>query len=53
MLNDERVKEAEKNIRGYIEDNLLFKYEKFRDEVLETYKRNYKESFDIAKKLFE
>lgn len=50
MLN---IKEAEKNIRQYMEDNLLFKYETFRSEVLDTYKRNYKESLDIAKKLFE
>ena len=53
MLDEERIKEAQKNIRDYIEDNLIWKYETFKKEILEAYKRNYKESFDIAKKLFD
>jgi len=53
MLDQERIKKAEKNLKRYTEDNLLFRYEKFRSEILDTYKRNYKESLDVAKKLFD
>ncbi len=53
MLDEERIKEAEKNVRGYIEDNLIWKREVLKKEILGTYKRNYKESVDLAKKLFD
>lgn len=53
MLDEKRIKEAEKSIKKYMEDSLLFKYEVFNGDVLDTYKRNYKESLDVAKKLFE
>ena len=52
MLDEEKIKEIEKKIKGYLEDNLIWKYKEFKDEILETYKRNYKESLDIAEKLF-
>lgn len=53
MLDEERIKEAERNVRGYIEDSLLWKIERDKKEILETYKRNYKESLDVAKRLFD
>lgn len=53
MLNEKRIKEAQKNTKEYLEDGLLWKFKAFRSEILETYKRNYKESFDVAKMLFE
>lgn len=53
MLDEERIKEAQKNVKGYREDNLLWKFKVFKKDILETYKRNYKESFDVAKELFD
>lgn len=53
MLDEERIKKAQKNVRKYIEDNFLWKFKVFRKEILETYKRNYKESLDVAKRLFD
>lgn len=53
MLDERRVKEAENNVKAYLEDGLLWKCTAFRKEILETYKRNYKESLDVARRLFE
>jgi uncharacterized protein (UPF0332 family) len=53
MLDEKRVKEAENNIRGYLEDRLIWKYKLFREEILEIYKHNYQESLDVAQKLFD
>ena len=53
MLDEKRIKEAEKNIRGYLEDGLIWKYKDFRHEILETYERNYKESIDVSQKLLD
>jgi uncharacterized protein (UPF0332 family) len=53
MLDEKRIDEAQKNIKQYIEGNLIWKYEASKKEILETYKRNYQESLDVAKKLFD
>ena len=53
MLDKEKIKEAEKNVRKYTEDNLLFRYKEFGSEILDTYKRNYKESIDLADTIFK
>tara|TARA_Y100000310_G_C20649582_1_gene798601 strand:- start:528 stop:1061 length:534 start_codon:yes stop_codon:yes gene_type:complete len=53
MLNEKRVKEAEGNIKRYLEDGLLWKFKMSRNEVMETYQRNYKESLDVAQKIFD
>lgn len=53
MLDEKRIKEAESNVRGYLQEGLIRKYELFRDEILDTYKRNYRESLDVAQKISE
>ncbi len=53
MLDEKRVKEAENNIKIYLDDDLIVKVKDFRKEILETYKRNYNESLKVAKILFE
>ena len=53
MLDEKRIEKAEKNIRFYQEDGLLWKFNSFREDILNTYKRNYKESLDVANKLFQ
>ena len=53
MLDEKRIDEAQKNIKQYIEGNLIWKYEASKKEILETYKRNCQESLDVAKKLFD
>ena len=53
MVDEKRIKEAEKNVRQYMEDNLLTKISIPRKEIADTYKRNYKESFEVAQKLFD
>src|SRR3989344_4101979 len=53
MLNEKRLKEAESNVKVYLEDGLIWKYKDPRQEILETYQRNYQESLDVAQKLFE
>src|SRR3989344_1055948 len=42
MLNEKRL-----------EEGLIWKYKDPRQEILETYQRNYQESLDVAQKLFE
>lgn len=53
MLDAERIKEAENNVRRYLEDELLWKYKQYQKEIFETYERNYKESLSVAQKLFD
>ena len=53
MLNEKRLKEAESNVKGHLEDGLIWKYKDSRQEILETYQRNYQESLGVAQKLFE
>ncbi|MEK6983658.1 MAG: hypothetical protein AABX33_03720 [Nanoarchaeota archaeon] len=51
MLNEKRVKEAESNVKRYLEESLLWKFKMSRNEIMETYQRNYKESLDVAQNL--
>ncbi len=53
MLDTERVKEAESNIKKYLEERLVWKYDSYKKEILETYLRNYQDSLEVAQKLFE
>ena len=53
MLDEKRIKEAESNIKGYLQEGLIKKYEFYRQDILETYKRNYQESLDLAQKIFD
>ncbi len=53
MLDEKRIKEAESNVRGYLQEGLIRKYESFREEILETYERNYQESIDVAQKIYD
>ena len=52
MLSDERIKEAENNMKTYLSDELI-KKNLFKDIVFDTYMRNHRESLLIAKKLFD
>ena len=36
-----------------MQERLIRKYDLFREEILETYKRNYQESLDVAQKIFD
>jgi len=51
MLSNERIKEAEKNVKSYLSDGLI-KKEQFKSIVFETYLRNNRESLISARKLF-
>ena len=53
MLDTERVKEAESNVKNYLEEKLMWKYSSYQKEILETYLRNYQDSLEVAQKLFE
>ena len=53
MLNEKRIKQVQSNTKTYIEDNLIWKVKIYRKEILNTYKRNYKESLDVAKRLLD
>ena len=52
MLNNERIKQAESNVRSYLEDDLLKKIY-YQDKVFKTFQRNYLESINVAKILLE
>ena len=47
MLSEPRVKEAEKNVRNYLDDGLL-KKQPFRKEIFAVLQRNAQESLDVA-----
>lgn len=53
MLDEKRIKEAQENAKAYLEDNLIWKTKTFKKEILETYTRNYKESLDVANRLYD
>lgn len=53
MLSDQRIKEAETNVRTYLDDELIWKHRQYQKEIIETYERNYKESLAVAQKLFD
>lgn len=52
MLSNERIREAENNVKSYLSDGLI-KKEQFRKIVFETYLRNHRESLIVARRLFE
>ncbi|MDO8642174.1 MAG: hypothetical protein Q7R76_01105 [Candidatus Woesearchaeota archaeon] len=47
MLDEPRIKEAEKNVRAYIEDGLL-KKQSFQEPIYTILRRNAKDSLEIA-----
>ena len=51
MLNNDRIKEADINVKTYLSDGLI-KKEKLRDIVFETFMRNHRESLLVAKNIF-
>ncbi len=51
MLSNERIKEAQSNVKLYLADGLL-KKEKRNELIFQTYMRNHTESLLVAKKLF-
>lgn len=53
MINTERLKEAESNVKNYLKEGLIWKYNFVKKEILETYIRNYQDSLEVAQKLFE
>ncbi len=52
MLDEQRIKEAEQNVRGYLQDSLL-KKEQFNKGIYSILYRNAKESFELADFLFQ
>lgn len=53
MLDEKRIKEAEKNVAVYLRDGLVRKIDTTNESIKNTYERNYKESLNAATKLFE
>ena len=53
MLDDKRIQEAQKNIPIYLQDGLLVKVKIFNRKIQNTYERNFKESLEVATKLFD
>jgi len=53
MLDEKRIKEAQKNVASYQEDGLLWKVESLKKDIIKTYEKNYKESIEVAEKLSE
>ncbi len=52
MLDKERIKEAEGNVKSYLADGLI-KKEPFRRIVYDTYRKNHMESLIVARKLLD
>ena len=50
-MDEKRIKNAEKNFRGYLKDNLI-KKEFFHDIVFETYFNNALESLKVAEEIY-
>ncbi len=48
MLDEKRIKEAENNIRSYLEEGLLTKIREYNINIINTFKRNSEESLKIA-----
>lgn len=53
MLDEKRIKEVETSIKGYLDDGLIWKFKTYRNEIMQTYQRNYQESIDVAQKIFD
>jgi len=41
MIDEDKIKEAEKNVRDYLEDGLIIKIETQRKEIYETFVKNF------------
>lgn len=52
MLTNDRIKEAENNVKSYLAD-MLIKKEPFKKIVYDTYRRNSRESLVVARKLLD
>jgi len=52
MLNEKRIREAEKNVKDYLEEGLLRKVEKPDKKILNIFLRNSDESLKLANKIF-
>jgi len=52
MLDKKRIKAAGKNIAIYLQDGLLTKVKQTNKNIQNTYERNFKESLEVAAKLF-
>lgn len=52
MLDEQRIREAERNVRGYLEDGLL-KKEPFQQGIYTIFLKNARESLAIAEFLLE
>jgi uncharacterized protein (UPF0332 family) len=53
MLTKERINEAERNVKRYLEEGLISNVKEVKNEIQKAYDRNYNESLDVAEKLFE
>ncbi len=53
MLDEQRLTEAQQNVKKYLEERLIWRYNSFTPDILETYSRNYQDSLEVAQKLFE
>jgi len=52
MLDEKRIEEASKNVPIYLQDGLLTKVKESNKKIQQTYERNFKESLEVATKLF-
>ncbi len=52
MLDDERIKEAERNVRDYVENGMMKKHP-FQEKILTILKNNAHDSMEIAEFLLE
>lgn len=53
MLDEERISEAEANVKSYLSEGLIRKVARFEGSVFGTFKRNYEDSLRVANHLFE
>lgn len=53
MIDEKKIKEAQKHIASYLEDGLLWKVVSTNKNIIKTYERNYKDSIAVATKLFD
>ena len=53
MLDEKRIKEAQKNLGDYTARNLIWKYDSFKENIFNTYKKNYRDSLEIAEKIYK
>ena len=52
MLSEKRIREAEKNVKDYLEEGMLRKVEKQDRKILEIFLKNSDESLRLANKIF-